>query len=234
MELPNPFKSQKLTITAIKIVSANQKIKEEDYKFEVMFNPDAYSTTYENSFQIHKPLHPTNPILMFQTQDCVKQNIKIVLDGTGVADTSLLGGLGLGLLGKSVNDRIKQFMKVCYDVRESKHACNYLLINWGIVKFEGFLQSVTINYTLFEPGGEPLRAELDATFIGRNDPVHLSSPDLTHTREVKAGDSLPLLAKEIYGSSRYYLLVAEANQLDDFRNLQPGMKLYFPPLEDQP
>jgi len=57
-----------------------------------------------------------------------------------------------------------------------------------------------------------------------------SSPDLTHSRIVKNGDTLPLLSKEIYGSSSHYLWIAQQNQLDDFRNLTPGHRLFFPPL----
>ncbi len=58
----------------------------------------------------------------------------------------------------------------------------------------------------------------------------LSSPDLTHVRTVQAGDTLPLLCTSIYGSARHYLLVARHNGLDDFRQLQPGQQLQFPPL----
>jgi nucleoid-associated protein YgaU len=50
---------------------------------------------------------------------------------------------------------------------------------------------------------------------------------------VKSGDTLPLLAKEIYGSSRYYLRLAQVNHIDDFRNLQPGQEIIFPPLAKQ-
>jgi nucleoid-associated protein YgaU len=53
---------------------------------------------------------------------------------------------------------------------------------------------------------------------------------LTHSRIVKSGDTLPLLSKEIYGNSAYYLQLAQANNLDDFRNLQPGQEIFFPPL----
>ena len=60
-----------------------------------------------------------------------------------------------------------------------------------------------------------------------------SSPDLTHSRIVKNGDTLPLLTKEVYGTSAYYLRVAQVNKLDDFRNLTPGQELFFPPLGSQ-
>ena len=35
------------------------------------------------------------------------------------------------------------------------------------------------------------------------------------------------MCEEIYGSSQYYLLVAKANGLDDFRNLKPGQENLF-------
>ena len=58
-----------------------------------------------------------------------------------------------------------------------------------------------------------------------------TSPDLSHSRIVKSGDTLPLLSKEIYGSAVHYLRVAQANGLDNFRSLTPGQQIVFPPLE---
>ena len=49
--------------------------------------------------------------------------------------------------------------------------------------------------------------------------------------EVKAGDNLPAMCRDIYGDASYYLQVAEINELTDFRNLSPGAKLLFPRLE---
>jgi nucleoid-associated protein YgaU len=48
--------------------------------------------------------------------------------------------------------------------------------------------------------------------------------------EVKAGDTLPMLCYQIYKDSSYYLAVARLNQLQNFRQLQPGQLLRFPPL----
>ena len=58
-----------------------------------------------------------------------------------------------------------------------------------------------------------------------------NSPDLTHRRTVKAGDTLPLMCYQIYGDSKYYLQVAEVNDLGNFRSLTPGQNILFPPLE---
>jgi nucleoid-associated protein YgaU len=35
----------------------------------------------------------------------------------------------------------------------------------------------------------------------------------------------------IYGDSKYYLDVAAANGLDDFRSLTPGAEIRFPPID---
>jgi nucleoid-associated protein YgaU len=48
---------------------------------------------------------------------------------------------------------------------------------------------------------------------------------------VKAGDTLPLMCYMIYGDPKYYLAVAAANNLSNFRSLLPGTDIVFPPLE---
>jgi nucleoid-associated protein YgaU len=57
------------------------------------------------------------------------------------------------------------------------------------------------------------------------------SPDLTHVRLIKDGDTLPALCHAIYGDPLRYLQVASVNGLDDFRRLEAGTRLVFPPLE---
>ena len=57
------------------------------------------------------------------------------------------------------------------------------------------------------------------------------SPDLTHYRDEKKGDTLPLMCFRIYGDSRHYMEVARANKLANFRNLTVGEQVFFPPFE---
>jgi nucleoid-associated protein YgaU len=57
-----------------------------------------------------------------------------------------------------------------------------------------------------------------------------SSPDLTHVRVAKAGDTLPNMCHEIYGDPAFYFRIAEWNGLGNFRSLQPGTRIEFPPL----
>ena len=132
---------------------------------------------------------------------------------------------------------VKEFVDLTFRMNGDIHEPNFLVVSWGDLIYSCRLGSVEINYTQFDRSGSPTRAELNAVFIGdteikkRMKIENKSSPDLTHKRLVKSGDTLPLLAKEIYGSSDHYLMVATTNGLNDFRNLTPGQTLYFPPLE---
>jgi hypothetical protein len=135
-----------------------------------------------------------------------------------------------------VTDRVKAFLKLAFQYNGSIHEPNYLLLEYGAIRFPCRLSSVDIKYTLFDRDGTPLRAELTVKLVADKDTKKRAkeegktSPDLTHARVVRHGDTLPLLTHEIYGSSAYYLDVARYNQLDDFRRLTPGQQLLFPPL----
>jgi nucleoid-associated protein YgaU len=83
-----------------------------------------------------------------------------------------------------------------------------------------------------------MRAQLDLAITADDDPdlqasaLNLSSPDLTHSRLVRGGDTLPLLTAEVYGSPAQMLKIARFNDLDQLRELKPGRELLFPPIED--
>jgi nucleoid-associated protein YgaU len=90
---------------------------------------------------------------------------------------------------------------------------------------------------MFRPDGVPLRAVITAAFTENSDDQtrvaveQKQSPDLTHLRITRAGENLPMLCNQIYGDPRLYLRVAQANGIDDFRNIPPGTRVFFPPLE---
>lgn len=223
MQVPNPIILQKLRITPVSDSSSEQ----EGQPFIAMFNPNEYTLTYRNARIRHRTRTPNARSSEYGGQDTQTFRVRLLLDGTGAAETaSSIGQDG------SVEERVRRFLTICYRVEGNRHQPHRLHIQWGIIDFFGWLQSVEVHYTLFDHSGNPLRAELATEFIGTDDQdfTHLNSPDLTHVRIAKAGDTLPLLAKEIYGSSRYYLFLAKANDLDDFRNLVPGTRLHCPPL----
>src|SRR5262249_35451396 len=100
--------------------------------------------------------------------------------------------------------------------------------------FKGRVTVVAITYKLFNSDGTPIRAVAKVTFKSsieeekRAAKEDKHSPDLTQSRMIKLGDTLPQLCFQIYGDPRYYLQVAAVNRLENFRRLSPGAVLRFP------
>jgi nucleoid-associated protein YgaU len=226
--LKNPFKLNKLKINAY---STSQRRGQPQESFTVMFNPASFAMHHENVFQKQQGINTSGRQALYSHTQASTLHLDLVLDGTGVVEGTSI---------KSVAAQIQDLLKLCFYMDGRIHEPKYLKIQWGegaLKDFDCRLQAVDIEYTAFDRNGAPLHATLKTTFVADLDPAKRvrqegkNSPDLSHSRVVKAGDTLPLLAKEIYGSAHYYLRVAQANHLDDFRNLTPGQTLIFPPLE---
>ncbi len=172
--------------------------------------------------------------------------LEFLFDGTGAippsaehADVPLAGAVTSALPGRGtfeVSEELAKFKRVACDFRGDIHAPPKLLLIWGKAAFPCVVESLEIRYTLFRPDASPLRAIVTCRFqewvsdAERVRRENLTSPDLTHLREIREGDTLPLLAHRIYGDASLYLEVARVNKLVDFRRLRAGSKLRLPPL----
>ena len=206
--------------------------------FTVMFNPSSVSMHYENQFQKLQGANTSSREAMYSYGQSDELNLDLILDGTGVTDYGLTKLNGLD--ATDVSAQINKFLKLCVYMNGDIHEPNFLRIQWGdsvLKNFDCRVKSVDIEYTSFDRNGAPLRANLKTVFIEDLDTSkrlrieEKNSPDLSHFLVVKKGDTLPMLAKEIYGSSEYYFSVALVNKLDNFRNLTPGQTLSFPPIK---
>jgi hypothetical protein len=241
MAFPDLFKLERLRIEAFR--KADRRANSSLGTFEAMFNPTTISQRYANRYASSLGAQGVRQA-SFASVLPTTLNLQLLLDGTGVDQIGLLTLFGKN---KSVDDRIDDFLKLCYHLNGDSHEPNFLKVTWGkfnrVLKGDGFrgrLTSVEINYTSFDRNGDPMRAQLNIIITGDDDPdrqrsaLSLSSPDLSHGRLVRQGDTLPLLTSEIYGSSRHTLAVARANDLDHFRELEPGRELIFPPIVTEP
>jgi hypothetical protein len=230
MGLLNLFKLEKLKIH---VYGNRKRIGVPESTFEVMFNPESYSLSYENKFDWKQGINTSGRSAKYSLSKPSDLSLKIILDGTGVSEYGIVSLFKK----KDVNKEVQKFLKLTSYMDGKTHEPKFLKIEWGDLIFKCRLKKAEVSYTLFEKSGVPLRAEIDAVFVGdmedseRLKKENKSSPDLTHVRLVKAHDTLPLLCEEIYGAPDQYLMVAAANKLNDFRNLIPGQELFFPPLE---
>lgn len=234
----NPFKLEKLKIFVYQ--DENRTGRPED-TFKVMFNPESYSLKYENVYQKYQGNNTSGRTARYSLSKPNKLSLKLILDDTGVADYGLYGFAGASSIGhlsgtKDVYKQVNRFLKLTTYMDGKIHEPKFLKIEWGDLIFDCRLQSVDVNYTLFNRNGQPIRAELDTVFIGdiqdskRIKQENKNSPDLSHSRNVKSGDKLPLMAQEIYGDSAYYIQLARANNLNNFRNLKTGTTIKLPPI----
>ncbi len=195
-------------------------------EFEAYVNPHEITMAYEMEYDAAQGSGTTGSRMEFKKMKPGDLSLTLFIDGTGANGRKV-----------EVQDEIERFQTVT-GYNGNIHRPNYLKIVWGTLQVKRcVLKSASIAYKLFKPSGIPLRAVITANFTDTSDDqtrVALAqdeSPDLTHVRVVEAGDTLPLMCYRIYGNTAYYLEVARANSIDHFRNLEPGRKVFFPPLE---
>lgn len=201
-----------------------------DNMMEVMVNPDSYSQKINVSYAEKQAPGTTGMLPQFSKIEPQKLDFDLLFDSTGVINNIKDDVTG-------VEAMLFQFKRVVLEYKGDKHRPRFLSIFWGTLKFDCCLESLDITYKLFRHDGLPMRAVVKAGFIGAIDDTkrvareNASSPDLTHVRTLNEHDNLPLMAFSIYGDPKYYIEVAKANNLDDFRNLNKGQKIVFPPIE---
>jgi nucleoid-associated protein YgaU len=217
----------KLTIHAYEDPKFDRLWSDPANPITVGINPAGYSQKMGASYTTEDAAGGSGQASSFNRDLGSKLGLELIFDGTGAVP---------GFDGKSVDQKLTDLWRLGIRINPEIHSPNYLKLVWGSLLFKGRLESLDIDYTLFNPDGTPLRAKVTAAFskfqenLDGKVELALTSPDLTHLVTVKAGDTLPLLCHRIYGDSSYYLKVAEANGLTGFRSLPAGTVLSFPPL----
>ena len=109
---------------------------------------------------------------------------------------------------------------------------------WGQMKsFKAVLTSISQKFTMFTSGGKPVRATVNVTFeeaekpgkYPLQNPTSGGSPGYK-TRVVKEGDALELIAHEEYGDAALWRYIADINNIDNPKALNPGQILSIAPL----
>jgi LysM repeat protein len=197
--------------------------------FTVMFNPNTYTQKYEVEYQDRQGQGDTGSPQVFGKIKPQEYTFEFLFDGTGTVADPI-----------DVQETVERFLTVSGKHDGEIHRPLYLKLSWGALLSKCVLKSAEITYTLFKPDGYPLRAKVKATFAENvEDALRVaeerrSSPDLTHVHVVKRGEHLSLLANQYYGDPSRYLQVAQYNHLANFRRLELGQTLAFPPIKNLP
>ncbi|WP_298312691.1 LysM peptidoglycan-binding domain-containing protein [uncultured Aquimarina sp.] len=231
----------KLKIKAYSDPQFNNEVA--DGEFTTLVNPEKYTFNYKIEQNEDQASGTSDLSPRFNKKLPEDLELEFLFDRTGViihygsnpgesSDDTVFKDNGEGVI-----DDIEKFKKVILDYNGDEHKPNYVMIYWGTLLFKGSLTEMSVEFKLFKSDGTPIRAVAKAKFQGfveddlRVAKENNQSPDLTHIRLVKEGDTLPLMSHRIYGDSKYYLEVAKVNELSSFRKLEVGREIFFPPIE---
>jgi hypothetical protein len=165
----------------------------------------------------------------FTGADPCKLTVEMFFDATEKMDSSVV-------------KRVEELFACCVPTDASrdqkKGSPPWVVFHWGgMVGFPAFVGSVTAKYTLFTPGGTPVRALCTVTLeeISGEQPGQNPTSGALAARDVHVvvtGDSLHSIAHRAYGRPGLWRQIADANDIDDPMRLRPGTALLVPALEE--
>lgn len=208
----------------------NGGVKEADVTVESLINPESYTLDYKLKFsESGQGQGASGKQLKYEYTEPEEISFEFLFDNTGIID---------GKPRDSIADDIKKFKEVLIDYKGNIHEPRHFKLVWGENSiFKGRVTEMSITYKMFKADGTPIRAVAKVKFKSsieeqkRAAKEDRKSADLTHVRKVKSGDTLSFLCYQIYGDPKYYLEVAKENKLTNFRYLEPGTEIFFPPFK---
>lgn len=196
----------------------------------VLVNPESYSMDYTIEYNTDTAQGNDGTTAKYTRHSPEEFSCDLWFDNTGILD---------GQPRSDIYAEMNEFKKFLLDIESETHEPRHFMVIWGKMLFKGRITGLQIQYKLFKPDGTPIRAMVTVSFKGSFDDVlrlakaNLLSPDLTHKRVVKAGDTLPNLCEDIYEDTKYVNQIARINSLDNFRRLTVGAELFFPPFSKE-
>lgn len=194
-----------------------------DEKTEVIFNPAEYSLDKGNQFASAPLPGLSNPVFSFVNGEADTLTMELFFDtytdkgGSNVRDET---------------NKIARFL----DIDPKLHAPPPVQFAWGDLIFNAVIERLSQRFTMFLENGKPVRATLNVTFkeyktiqeqLGSKPN---KSSDWTKHRIVGDQDRLSLIAAIEYGDPAVWRSIADANDIDNPRLLQPGTDIRLPPL----
>jgi len=198
--------------------------------FLAMFNPESFSVKEKVCWNTEAAPSQQGKDPVYLKTGPRTFTMEFTLDGTGVNTNGVKIPVTL---------QVALFRAVTTNVMGAIHRPMYLMVQYGTFINICVMNSSSVNYTMFDMFGLPIRAKITAEFTERTprtlDKIlsMLSSPDLTHRVTVKEYDLLPYLTYQTYNNQNYYLQVARVNRIKNFRKLKAGTTIVFPPIGDK-
>ena len=222
-----PTQLKKASITVLGGADAGKVIP-------VLFNPMEYSFDRSNSYKAVALPGLGSPLMQFVNGDADQLSMELFLD-----DYTDQGGPTSRTQAEKapVANRLEAISRLL-NIDRDLHAPPPVRFAWGPMEFTAVIEKLGRKVTMFRPDGAPARATLAVAFKEYRtlreqlERPRRESADKTKRRVVVGGDSLWALAAREYGDAREWRRIADANDLDDPRAIQPGDWLALPPIEN--
>jgi len=200
----------------------------------VLFNPTEYSFERTNAYKATPVPGLGSPLLQFVNGEADQLSLDLFLDDYTDPD----GPTSQQQKQKEpVVKRIAALSNLL-NIDRDLHAPPPVRFNWGPMEFTAVIEKLGRKVTMFHPDGSPARATLSVSFkeyrtLRRQleDPRR-ESADRSKRRVVLGRDRLWAMADREYDDANEWTRIAEANDLDDPREIAPGDWLLIPPIEN--
>lgn len=189
----------------------------------VTFNPAEYSLQKGNQYASTPLPGLSNPIVSFVNGDADVLTMDLFFDTYTDKGSS------------DVRDETGR-IAVLLDIDPVLHAPPPVLFVWGPLRFKAVIERLSQRFTMFREDGVPVRATLNVTFKeyktieDQLSPKPNESSDWSKRRTVAEGDRLCLIAAIEYEDASEWRAIADANEIDNPRLLEPGREILLPPL----
>jgi nucleoid-associated protein YgaU len=202
---------------------------------QASFNPEHY--TVSKSIQLAEVTIPglDSPVVQYVRGQTEKISMELFFDTTDLGMVDAVTDV------RTLTSQVYQLLKIDGDL----HAPPRVQLSWGsggqLTSYGSsispwlVLESLSEEFSLFSPGGVPLRAKLNVSFREawtieqqlQATPRH--SSDRTTLHRVVRGETLCQISAQQYSDPTQWRAIADANSLPNPRLLTPGQVLVIPP-----
>jgi hypothetical protein len=190
-------------------------------KLTVLFNPEEYSLNRDNNFAQANVPGLSAPLLQFTHGNLRTLDMELLFDTyEELRDV------------REETDKLTGLL----DINPQTHAPPVLLFVWASLRFQCVLAKASQKFVLFLPGGQPVRARVQASFSEfinatlEAKEVKRQTANYTKVHVVTQGETLSGISGQVYEDPTLWRPLAIINDIDDPLTLAPGQRLVVPSL----